>query len=94
MNRLRSEASNHQDGFLMGLRRSRDLRQEIMNQRMAATFRLENMNMKVPVMWKYKEDAFMRFKEENKKRNTAASPSTSPQLKGAIQGKVKDPRGE
>jgi hypothetical protein len=49
-----------------------------MNQRMAATFRLKNMNMKVPVMWKFKEDAFMRFNEENKKRNTAASPSTSP----------------
>jgi len=41
-------------------RRSKNIRDEIMQQRMATTVRLENMNMKVPEQWRA---AFMRARE-------------------------------
>jgi hypothetical protein len=41
-------------------RRSKNVRDEIMQQRMATTVRLENMNMKVPEQWRA---AFMKARE-------------------------------
>ena len=44
-------------------RRSKDPREDIIQQRMATTLRLENMNLKVPEQWRMKEAAFFRAKE-------------------------------
>ena len=41
----------------------KSLKDEIMQQRMATTFRLENMNMKPPQTWKHKEEAYKRFQD-------------------------------
>ena len=46
-----------------GGRRSRDPKEDIIQQRMATTLRLENMNLKVPEQWRMKEAAFFRAKE-------------------------------
>lgn len=44
-------------------RRSKDPHEDIIQQRMATTLRLENMNLKVPEQWRMKEAAFFRAKE-------------------------------
>ena len=46
-----------------GGRRSRDPKEDIIQQRMVTTLRLENMNLKVPEQWRMKEAAFFRAKE-------------------------------
>jgi hypothetical protein len=45
------------------VRKSRDIKDEIMQQRMATTYRLENMNLRPPQTWKQKADAYHRFLE-------------------------------
>ena len=64
-----SQLSNNFTSSIMNttfLRRSRDMREEIINQRMITSFRLENANLKAPKMWKQKEDAYFRFREMKK----------------------------
>ena len=57
------KGSTLNEGSLAGVRRSRDPREEIIQQRMVTTVRLENMNLKVPEQWRMKEAAFFRAKE-------------------------------
>lgn len=49
------------------LRKSRDLKEELLNQRITTSQMLENMNIKVPGVWRQKEEAFLRFKEMKSK---------------------------
>lgn len=69
MNKLRTDNSDYQQpsgaktSKMYSLRRSRDLREELIQQRIATSARMEAMNIRVPQTWKAKEEAFTRFKQ-------------------------------
>lgn len=62
---MRTEINNSgvSSSIISLVRKSRDIKDEIMQQRMATTFRLENMNLKPPQTWKQKAEAYHRFQE-------------------------------
>ncbi len=76
--RLKKELNGITSSSVIGqsfslVRKSRDLKDEIMQQRMATTFRLENMNLKPPQTWKQKSEAYMRFKEMQQQMHLSGS---------------------
>ena len=61
----------------MSLRRSKDLREELLNQRILTSLKLESVNIKAPLIWRQKEEAYLR--QRDPKNQTAYQfPSVKP----------------
>ncbi len=45
------------------LRRSKDLREELLNQRILTSLKLESVNIKAPKIWRQKDEAYLRQRD-------------------------------
>lgn len=57
-NAAKSTVSN-----MLSMRRSKDLREELVNQRILTSLKLEAVNIKAPLLWRQKEEAFKRQRD-------------------------------
>jgi len=57
-NAVKSTVSNP-----LSMRRSKDLREELLNQRILTSLKLEAVNIKAPQLWRQKEEAFQRQRD-------------------------------
>jgi hypothetical protein len=47
----------------LSMRRSKDLREELLNHRILTSLKLEAVNIKAPQLWRQKEEAYKRQKD-------------------------------
>lgn len=57
-NAVKSTVSNP-----LSMRRSKDLREELLNQRILTSLKLEAVNIKAPQLWRQKEEAYQRQRD-------------------------------
>ena len=53
----KSTVGNH------SIKRSTDMREELLNQRILTSLKLDSANMKTPIVWKQKQEAYLRYKD-------------------------------